>query len=243
MKTSKKISKLLKSALLALFGAVLVTTLNPDTVKAQEVEINTGVDLYSTYVFRGVAFAGPSVQPYVEVGSGGFAIGAWGSQGIDGDAATGSLGFQEMDLYAGYSFDFGLYLGLTDYYYPGSPFFSFSEDPDNGDLSSHAFEINAGYGIEDLSLSANYILNEASGAGSAGGDMYFEAGYSLGAADLFLGAGDGWHSSDGDFKLVNVGVGTSKDIVVTENFTIPLSGSVVLNPDTEQFYIFVGLSF
>ncbi|SMO66558.1 TorF family putative porin [Gracilimonas mengyeensis] len=230
MKTSTKISKLLKSGLLALVGAFLISSLNPETAKAQE--ISTGVDLYSTYVFRGVAFSGPALQPYVEVSEGGFAIGAWGSQGIDG--TTGSLGFQEMDLYAGYSFDFGLSLGLTDYYYPGTSW---------TDEDSHAFEINVGYSIENLSLAGNFILNEATGAGSAGEDIYFEAGYTVGAADLFIGAGDGWHSSDGNFALVNIGLGTSKELVITDTFSIPLSGAVIYNPDSEQFYILAGLSF
>ncbi|TVR28390.1 MAG: hypothetical protein EA390_12140 [Balneolaceae bacterium] len=210
--------------MLTLFAVTLTISLNPDTAKAQE--ITTGVDIYSTYVFRGVAFAGPSIQPTVEFTAGGFAIGAWGSQGYDG--------FQEMDLYAGYEFDFGLSIGVTDYYYPGTDYF---------DSDSHAFEINTGLDISNFSLSANMILNEASGAGSAGNDLYFEAGLSLGAADLFVGAGDGWHSTDGKFALVNVGIGTSKSIVITDTFSIPLSGTVILNPDSEQFYIVVGVSF
>lgn len=224
MNINFKTFKLLKCALFSLFGMILICTLNPDMAKAQE--ISTSVDIYSTYVFRGVAFSGPSIQPTVEFSAGGFAIGAWGSQGYDG--------FQEMDLYAGYEFDFGLSIGVTDYYYPGSDYF---------DGDSHAFEINTGLNFNDFSLSANWILNEAAEAGSAGNDLYFEAGLSLGSANLFAGAGDGWHSSNGDFALVNVGIGTSKDIVVTDTFTIPLSGAIILNPDSEQFYIVVGISF
>jgi uncharacterized protein (TIGR02001 family) len=224
MKFKFKALKLLKSALFTLLGVVLACTFNPDHAKAQE--ISTSVDIYSTYIFRGVAFSGPSIQPTVEFSSGGFAIGAWGSQGYDG--------FQEMDLYAGYEFDFGLSIGVTDYYYPGSDYF---------DGDSHAFEINTGLDISNFSLSANIILNEAPAAGSAGSDLYFEAGLSLGAADLFVGAGDGWHSGDGEFALVNVGISTSKEIVITDTFTIPLSGAVILNPDSEQFYIVVGVSF
>ncbi|GAB5408202.1 MAG: hypothetical protein BalsKO_05670 [Balneolaceae bacterium] len=219
MKTLNKITSVFVLAVVLLF------TTN-DLTKAQEVEVSTGVDLYSTYVFRGVAYSGPSWQPSVELSTGSFAIGAWGSQGYDG--------FQEMDLYAGYSFDFGLYLGLTDYYYPGSPF---------GDGDSHAIEINAGYEIDSFSLAGNYILTEAPNAGSAGGDTYFELGYSLDQADLFIGAGDGWHSSDGEFALVNIGIGTSKDIVISDTFTIPVSGAAIYNPDSEQFYILVGFSF
>lgn len=233
MNTSKKLTKLLKTLLFTLFGAVFISTVQPQTAMAQD--IDTGVDFYSTYVFRGVAFSGPSLQPYVEVATSGFSIGAWGSQGYDG--------FQEMDLYAGYTFDFGLYLGITDYYYPGTPFFSVEEDPANGNFGSHAFELNAGYEIEGIALSGNFIFNEASGAGSAGGDLYFEAGYTLGSADVFIGAGDGWHSSDGDFALVNIGVSTSKELKITDTFSIPLSGAVILNPDSEQLYILAGVSF
>ncbi len=219
-----KPTKLLKLTLVAVFGIILSTTIQPETTTAQE--IDTGLDFYSTYVFRGVAFSGPSLQPYVEVSSDGFAVGAWGSQGYDG--------FQEMDLYAAYEFDFGLSLGLTDYYYPGTDFM---------DGDSHAIELNAGLDLSNVSLSGNYIFNEAPGAGSAGGDLYFEAGLNFGNTDVFLGAGDGWHSTDGEFALVNVGLSTSKDIVITDTFSIPLNGAVVLNPDSEQFYILAGVSF
>jgi hypothetical protein len=184
--------------------------------------ISAGLDLYSTYVWRGVAYSGPSVQPYLEFSSGGFAIGAWGSQGIDG--------FQEMDLYTGYTFDFGLSLGITDYYYPGSQFF---------DDAVHAFELNGAHSLGDLSISGNYIF---AGDGAVGDDVYFELGYSAGPADLFIGGGDGWHSTNTEFTIVNIGVGTTKIIEITENFSIPVSGAVILNPDTEQFYITAGLS-
>jgi len=229
MKTTISIAQIVKTTGIAVFAIILMASLKPDTTQAQE--LSTSVDLYSTYVFRGVAYSGPSIQPMVELSAGGFALGAWGSQGIDGNA--GSPGFQEMDLYTSYSFDFGLSIGFTDYYYPGAPY---------GQEDSHAFELNLGYSIGDLSLSGNYIFNEAPGAGSLGEDMYFELGYSAGPADLFAGAGDGWHSTDGDFAIVNVGVGTSKEIKITDSFSIPLSGAVILNPNTEQFYILAGIT-
>jgi len=229
MKTNISISQIVKTTGIAVFALILMAFLKPDTTKAQEV--STGVDLYSTYVFRGIAYSGPSIQPSVEFSAGGFSLGAWGSQGIDGNA--GSPGFQEMDLYTSYSFDFGLSIGFTDYYYPGSPY---------GDEDSHALELNVGYSVGDLSLAGNYIFNEAENAGSAGDDTYFELGYSAGSAELFIGAGDGWHSSDGDFALVNLGLGTSKEIKITDSFSLPLSGAVIYNPDSEQFYILAGIS-
>jgi len=228
MKLNMKFYKAFKNLLLAFAATViLVTTVNLESTQAQE--LSPGVDLYSTYVWRGVAFSGPSVQPYVDFTAGNFTLGAWGSQGIDGSVADGTNGFQEMDLYAAYSFDFGLSLGVTDYYFPGSEYF---------DGESHAFELNGGFSSGDFSVSANVILNEADFAGSAGGDLYFELGY----GPVFIGGGDGWHTSDGDFDIVNIGVTKSKEIKVTDSFTIPLTGSAIWNPHTEQFYILAGIS-
>lgn len=226
---SNQFPKLHTFILISLF---LIIATRPGESMAQQ--IDTGVDLYSTYVFRGVAFSGPSVQPYVEFSAGGFSLGAWGSQGLDGLAGEGDPGFQEMDLYASYAFDFGLSLGVTDYYYPGTDYF---------DGGSHAFEINAGFEIDILSLSANYVTNETESAGSAGQDLYFELGLGLGQASIFVGAGDGWHTSDGDIAVVNVGVSAQKEIQITDTFSIPLSGAAILNPHTEQFYIVAGVSF
>src|SRR6056297_1444003 len=229
MKTKNTTNRLFKTSVITIFSILMIAMMKPNEASAQE--LSTGVDLFSTYVFRGIAYSGPSIQPSVEYSAGGFALGAWGSQGIDGNA--GSPGFQEMDLYTSYSFDFGLSIGFTDYYYPGSPY---------GDDDSHALELNVGYSVGDLSLAGNYIFNEAENAGSAGDDTYFELGYSAGSADLFIGAGDGWHSSDGDFALVNLGLGTSKEIKITDSFSLPLSGAVIYNPDSEQFYILAGIS-
>ncbi len=212
------------SQTLSILALTLGLTFSANKAALAQVEVGTGVDLVSTYVWRGVAYSGPSWQPYVEASAGSFSIGAWGSQGYDG--------FQEMDLYASFSLG-DLSIGFTDYYYPGSDYLS-------GD--SHAFEINAGYALGSISIAANYIVNEAADAGSAGGDMYFELGYSGTAADVFIGAGDGWHSSTGDFGLVNIGVTKSKEIKITEHFSLPVSGAVIFNPDSEQLYILAGIS-
>jgi hypothetical protein len=132
---------------------------------------------------------------------------------------------------------FGLSLGLTDYYYPGLMYFDCSDT-----TGSHAFEINAGFSAGGFSLTGNYILNKAGGAGSAGSDIYFEAGYDFSMFNIFIGAGDGWHTSDGEFGLCNIGIGTTREIKITDVFTIPVSGSVILNPEREQFYVVVGFS-
>ena len=226
----------MKSIRLFITALVVVSMHSATNLSAQEEAsgpaFSTGADIVSNYIWRGTKLAvGPAIQPSVSFAAGNFEIGAWGSFGFT------SIEGAESDLYLSYSFPFGLSLGLTDYYFPGSMYFDFSDT-----TGSHALEINAGFSAGGFSLSANYIPNEAGSAGSAGGDMYFEAGYDFSAFNIFVGAGDGWHTSDGEFGLCNVGIGTSKEIKITEDFSVPVSGSIILNPEQEQFYVVIGFS-
>ena len=34
----------------------------------------------------------------------------------------------------------------------------------------------------------------------------------------------------------------SKEIKITDDFSIPVSGSIILNPEQEQFYVVIGFS-
>jgi hypothetical protein len=196
---------------------------------------STGVDFYSSYIWRGTKYGtGPAIQPGLKFTAGPFTAGGWGSFDF--------TGYQEADLFLSFSLPAGLSLGVTDYYYPDLKYFDYSDTS-----GSHAFEVNLGFSKGNFSLSANYVLNEAGGAGSKGGDKYFEAKYIFKSFNLFLGAGDGWHStnaSDGSdkFRLCNIGLGTTKTIKITEMFSIPVNGQIVFNPDLESLFIVVGFT-
>ena len=43
-------------------------------------------------------------------------------------------------------------------------------------------------------------------------------------------------------SIVNVSLSTGKDIKITEDFSLPLSGSLIYNPDTDIMYVAVGVS-
>jgi hypothetical protein len=210
----------------------LLTSLAAFGQESQEnSKFSVGTDLYSNYVWRGTRYgSGPAVQPSVKFESNGLTIGVWGSFDFNG--------YSEADPYILYSFPFGLSLGFTDYYYPGLPLFDASMS-----TGSHAFEINGGYSVGLFSLSANYIINEAAGAGSAGSDLYFQAGLSFASFNLFAGAGNGWHTSDGSFNICNIGIGTAKEIQITDKFSVPVTGQVIVNPEREQLLVVVGFSF
>ncbi len=218
----KKIVKTLVLGLAAIFAL---------NVQAQESSWTAGVDLYSNYIWRGTKLGtGPAIQPSVKFNTGGLTIGVWGSFDANG--------YAETDPYISYSFSNGLSLGFTDYFLPTIE----NEDPKFFDENSHAFEINAGYTTGGLSLSANYILNEGTTIASAGNDTYFQAGYAFEKFNIGVGAGDGWHTSDGDFNVCHISVGTSKEIRITDSFSIPVTGQVILNPEKEKLYVVLGIT-
>lgn len=197
------------------FAGLILSTLG---VHAQ---VSPGVDLYSSYVWRGAKFgSGPAIQPYVDYTKGGFSVGAWGSISASTDEAF------EMDLYASYGFDFGLSVAVTDYYFGG--------DWTTG--ASHFIEPSISFETGGFSVTGAYMI------GDGVADTYAELGYSFEALDLFVGAGNGQYTSDGKFMVCNVGIGSSKEIKITEDFSLPVSGSVILNPSTGGFFIVVGIS-
>jgi uncharacterized protein (TIGR02001 family) len=235
--------KTLRNCLVVVLTATCLFSTNAFAQEEAEKEspFSVGADIYSNYVWRGTKFGtGPAFQPSVSFATGGLTIGAWGSY----DAA----GYTEADLYLSYGFDFGLSLGVTDYYYPGSDYTDLSDT-----AGTHAFEINAAYAISALTISANYILNEAPVAASMGGDMYFELAYDFANFSIFAGAGNGWYTledpkddgtpGDDEFGLVNLGLSTSKEVKITDSFSLPVNGSVIWNPHAKQFTLVVGLSF
>ena len=222
--------------LVAMISVMVLLSFSPGfSQEAPESKFGVNADVYSNYIWRGCRYGtGPAIQPTIKYSGSIFTAGAWGSVDFSG--------YQEADLYFSFSLPAGFSLGLTDYYYPGLKYFDYSDTS-----GSHAFEVNMGFTKGNFSLSANYILNKAGGAASLGGDKYFQAGYSFRTFNLFIGAGDGWHTYDpatgkGKFAICNLGLGTTKTIKVTDSFSIPVTGQLIFNPDKEQMFIVVGFT-
>jgi hypothetical protein len=205
------------------------------TSKAQDsLSFNAGIDLYSRYFWRGLSFGhGPHLQPSVNMKYGGLTIGYWGSYDLNGGSYT------EADFYASYATSFGLTATLTDYS-TGSNYFN--SNPDT--LKDHAAEIALAYSVAGLTLTGAYVFNEAVLPGTIGGDTYVELAYSfLGSSSLAVGAGNGWYTADTEFALCNVMFKTVKTIKVTDSFSLPVTGIIMLNPSAETLSVGAGLTF
>ncbi len=209
-----------------------------------------GADVQSRYIWRGINLGGnsASIQPSIEYSSGMFAIGAWGAYSI-GSTQTG----QEADLYISISpLDF-LSFTVTDYFFPNdglgnNNYFDYS------DTTGHVYEAMVSFaGTEKFPISIFVATNFGGADQDENGDQsfstYVEASYgiSAGSVDLSIFAGavfsdnGGYYGTDGS-GLINLGLGVSKEIKITESWNLPVNAALIFNPDAENIFITFGFS-
>jgi hypothetical protein len=229
----KKLSYVLKVCL----GIILLS--NVLTVKSQEVTVSAGADLVSGYIWRGIDCGDVSFQPSLSVGVGGFSLTAWGSVGFGMDYT------EEYDFTLGYSTG-GLSVAMTDYWFNIEPgYFDYKAH-----TTAHMFEATLGYDFGPLALSWNTYFagadyNKADGKRAY--STYVEAGvpFKLGGLDMSAELGfTPWEGLYSDkFNVVNMAVGASKEIKITDSFSLPAFTKVIVNPYSERTYFVFGVSF
>ncbi|GHT88145.1 hypothetical protein FACS189474_2830 [Bacteroidia bacterium] len=220
--------------------------------KAQEFSV--GADVVSSYVWRGQYLGGASIQPGVGFSAGGFSIGAWGSTDIVNLASA-----KEFDLSVGYEIS-GFSVGITDYWIVPqdenrSRYFNY--DKDNG--TAHTFEATIGYTlpVESFPLSLSWSTNFAGTDGvkldgeeeKTAYSSYFEASYPFSVKDIALTAAIGltpWETSAygaNGFSVLNISLAAAKEIKITDSFSLPVFGQIVVNPRSEDAFLVIGISF
>jgi len=50
-------------------------------------------------------------------------------------------------------------------------------------------------------------------------------------------------NGDDPFGVTNVGISTSKEIKITDSYSLPVFGAAIVNPQAGDFNIVVGVSF
>ncbi len=227
-----------------------------EEVVADENPFSVGVDIMSRYVWRGTDFgASPSIQPAVSVSKWGLTLGAWGAY------ATNKGGIQEADLYLSYSIKDMISITVTDYFFPdeinGYKYFNY-----DGDQTGHVFEGSISFnGTEKLPLTLLFAtnfygadarrINEDGTTGKIQYSTYAELGYAFKYFEAFMGfnlttpdtdKGEaGFYGSS--FGVVNLGVSAAKEIQITEKFSLPVSVSLITNPQKERIYLVAGFTF
>lgn len=199
-------------------------------------QVSLGADIMNRYVWRGADFGNsPSIQPDMNFSSGGFELGAWGAFATNGDPAG-----TEVDFYASYSIDTkagSFQLLLTDYTFPQAPEGSYFQS------TSHFLEAGVGYaGTEEFPISlftGMFFTNDDDYS------VYSQIGYSVNNVELFVGftpSASALYATDGP-AVINTGFTVSKDLALTELFSLGLTGSVIANPYTDNLYVLFGIGF
>lgn len=232
----------LKKTVLLAIGLVAVGA----NVKAQDdLKATVAADVVSQYIWRGQDLGHVSLQPTLGLSYKGLSLTAWGSVGL-----TESKDTKEFDLTLAYTTG-GFNVGITDYWFDyndgGDRYFSYAAHKTN-----HVFEANIGYdfGVASIQWYTNF-------AGADGVNKDGDRAYSsyVEVAAPFKLAGCDWTASVGavpyrtsfyanadGFAVTNVSVKATKDIKITDSFSVPIFAGITANPSTEKAYFLVGFT-
>lgn len=227
----------------------IITTLfiiGVTSANAQDKEIETDIsaDIVSQYIWRGQDLGDVSLQPTLGVSYKGFSLTSWGSVGLKSiDEA------KELDLTLAYTTG-GFNIGITDYWFnaggdPKNRYFKYDSHSTN-----HVFEANIGYDFDKFSLQwyTNIAGNDGyNKKGKRAYSSYFDVNvpFKLFTCDWSATLGVVPYATDfynvNKFSVINVAVQATKDIKITDSFTIPIFASIATNPHDQKAYLIFGL--
>lgn len=237
----KKVIRLFPLMGLFLFGTT--------TIKAQENKLKTTIaaDFVNQYIWRGQDLGNVSLQPTLGISYKGLSLTAWGSVGLSEPSDT-----KEFDLTLGYSIG-GFNIGITDYWFskidggdPDGRYFRY-----NAHSTNHLFEANIGYdfGFASLQWFTNFAGNDGKNKSDKRAySSYFEVSvpFKLVSVDWTATAGavpyaTTSYGTDG-FAVTNLALRATKDIKVTDSFSIPIFGQITANPCSQKAYLVFGFT-
>ena len=217
--------------------------LGATAAEAQDtVETTISADVVSQYIWRGQDLGNVSLQPTLGVSYKGLSLSAWGSVGLTEASDT-----REFDLTISYTVG-GFNAGITDYWFnsPEERYFLY-----DAHRTSHLFEATVGYdfGIASLQWYTNFAGNDGVNKnGKRAYSSYLEANvpFRLGGADWTATAGvvpfaTTSYDTTG-FAVTNLALKATKDIRVTDSFSIPVFGQVAANPCSGRAYLVLGFT-
>lgn len=231
--------KLRRLSMVAL--AIIAST---TAAKAQDnVETTIGADVVNQYIWRGQELGSVSLQPTLGVAYKGLSLTAWGSIGLSEPSDT-----KEFDITAAYSVG-GFNIGVTDYWFnsPSTRYFLYDSHK-----TSHVFEANIGYDFGPTSIQwyTNFAGNDGvNNDGDRAYSSYFEvsAPFTFGGCDWTATVGavpfaSSFYSDANGFAVTNVSLKATKELKITDTFSVPVFAGIAANPSTEKAFFIFGLS-
>ena len=215
------------------------------TLAQNKVETTIAADFVSSYIWRGQDLGSAAVQPTLGVGFKGLSLTAWGSYGL-----ANASDAKELDLTLAYTIG-GLNLGVTDYWFdrggldPDGRYFKYDAHGTN-----HVFEANVGYdfGFASLQWFTNFAGNDYKADGKRAFSSYVEVAVPFKLVTVNWTAAVGavpfesaQYRTNG-FAVTNVSLKATKEIKVTDTFSIPVFGQLVGNPCSQKAYLVFGFT-
>lgn len=235
----------MKKIVLFAMGMVMSMT----TFAQEEIETTISADVVSHYYWRGQDLGGASLQPTLGIGYKGLSLTAWGSTGLVNPDDT-----RELDLTLSYTVG-GFNIGITDYWFDAMD----GGDPDgryfryNAHSTNHVFEANIGYdfGFASLQWYTNFAGNDYKVKdGKRAYSSYVEVAvpFKLSAIDWTATVGavpfatDAYNDGTSGFAVSDVSLKATKDIKITDTFSVPVFGQIAANPCTQHAYLVFGFT-
>jgi hypothetical protein len=210
------------------------------------VETTVAADFVNQYIWRGQDLGNTAIQPTLGVAYKGLSLTAWGSVGVTEASDT-----KEFDLTLAYTAG-GFNIGITDYWFnqngldPDGRYFKYDAHGTN-----HVFEANIGYdfGFASLQAYTNFAGNDGFNKdGKRAYSTYVElaAPFKLATVDWTASLGvvpfyTSFYGTSG-FAVTNLALKATKDIKVTDSFSIPVFAQVVGNPCSQKAYFIFGFT-
>ena len=225
----------MKRLIMSLLSAACLTAAGAK----DKVGTTIGCDFVGQYIWRGQKLGSVSLQPTLGIDYKGISLSGWGSVGFDSDDA------KELDFTLAYGLK-GFNVGLTDYWFSEGNYFSYKANQ-----TTHVWEANVGYDLGFLSVQwfTNFAGNDGlNRSGKRAYSSYVEVNvpFKLATVDWTATAGAVPYCTTSygttGFAVTNLALKATKDIKITDSFSIPIFGQVVGNPCSQKAYLVLGLS-
>jgi hypothetical protein len=237
-----------KLAIKNILGLVFLMTINPanaqDAPKSNGFAVTT--DLVSSYMWRGIAEesskgGSPNVQPTITYVNGCSTTGVWGSTAFSG-------AIKEVDFYETVALSPLFSVTLTD----DNWFFNKNYFNYKNAQTDHIFEGTLTYTGEKsfpLTVSANTMFygdDKKEDGKSNAFSTYVELDYPI-ASNVTAFLGSSLFDSptvyyNSRFSVINLGVKVSKNVKISDSFTLPVYGIVGCNPQAEKAFFVAGIT-
>jgi len=211
-------------------------------------KLNAAADIVSGYIWRGVVSdLSPNIQPSLFYTKGNFEAGFWGSSNF-------SATYKETDFYLQYSLK-NFTVGVYDYFWCNKKYFVFDKNKTGHVVETYIIyegsdkfplKLTAAswvYG-DDKMMHINSMSNDTSYTNLY--SSYMEAAYTFSFKNNNLEVAIGGTPKKGYYGgeagIVNITVTGSREVKITDKYSLPVKVSVIANPQKSQIFTMFGIT-